>query len=167
MFLFQKYFHHFTIYSLYCYILLQFLSPQAIKIILPPILAIYSLYSSPSLDKPSHVCYAFVMPDSSTGQGNSPVLTLNSESLDNIILQKYIELLSEQDPRVRLAAARDLATIRGHFRGKTGSSTPSSPTQINQFVASPEQLQGIVSNLKMLGTSHTTQENFLEESDFS
>lgn len=77
-------------------------------------------------------------------------LTLTSESMDRLIIQTYLTLLSEQDPKVRLQAARDLATIRGHFAGKH-SSQSSSPTQINQFVATPEQLQGLIGGLRLLG----------------
>jgi len=76
-------------------------------------------------------------------------LTLTSESMDHLILQTYLTLLSEQDPKVRLQAARDLATIRGHFAGKH-SSQSSSPTQINQFVATPEQLAGLMGGFRLL-----------------
>lgn len=80
-------------------------------------------------------------------------LTLQSEALDSLILQTYLNLLTEQDPKVRLQAAKDLATIRGHFAGKTGGSSAAlGPTQINQFVSTPEQLQSIMSGLRLLGS---------------
>jgi len=75
-----------------------------------------------------------------------------SSSLDNLILQTYLDLLSSQDPQVRLKAARDLAEIRGHFRN---SRTASSPTQINVGVTDPAHLEQVLGGLRLLGQSGT------------
>lgn len=81
-------------------------------------------------------------------------LTLLSPSLDNLILQTYLDLLSSQDPQVRLKAARDLAEIRGHFKG-TKSASPASATQINVGVTDPAHLEQVLGGLRLLGRGGT------------
>lgn len=81
-------------------------------------------------------------------------LTLLSPSLDNLILQTYLDLLASQDPQVRLKAARDLAEIRGHFKG-TKSASPASATQINVGVTDPAHLEQVLGGLRLLGRGGT------------
>lgn len=82
-------------------------------------------------------------------------LSLLSPSLDNLILQTYLDLLSSQDPQVRLKAARDLAEIRGHFKG-TKSASPASATQINVGVTDPAHLEQVLGGLRLLGRGGTS-----------